>query len=365
MKLHCFSEQLKNALSHADRVTGKNLSLPVLSSVLCIASGKSLKLRATNLSLGIEIELPARVEKEGVVAVSGAVLSGFFANLKVNEEILLEQVGETLLVKGKQAKIQIKTFPYEDFPTIPVVEGSALKIPVKVLLDGFESVQYECAQSDIKPEIASVYVYQEEDILTFVATDSFRLAEKKIKIKGLYGFQPVLIPQKNTIELLRILAGAQEDVAVTASKNILSFSFGGYYVTSRVVDGSFPDYRRIFPKEKTTEAVLLKSELQNAIKTGTLFTDKFNQITLSFDPTKKTAFLSARNTEVGENEMTLDAALTGNPISVVLNYRYIIDCLNAISTDSVAIDFAAENKPILVRGIGDASFIYLIMPMNR
>lgn len=107
MKIQCSSEKVKNALLHAERVTGKNLTLPILSSILCIASGSSLKLRATNLSLGIEIEIPAKVEKEGVVAVSGAILSGFFSTTKVNEEVLFEQIGETLLVKTKQAKIQV------------------------------------------------------------------------------------------------------------------------------------------------------------------------------------------------------------------------------------------------------------------
>ena len=365
MKIQCNSEKLKNALTHAERMTGKNLTLPILSTILCIASEKSLKLRATNLSLGIEIEIPAKVEKEGVVAVSGALLSGFFANSKSGEEVSIEQIGETLHIKSKQAKGQIKTFPYEDFPTIPSIDGDTLKIPAVALLEGLNATYYACAQTDIKPEIASVSVYAEEDTLVFAATDSFRLAEKKVHVKGLYGFQSVLIPQKNTIEIVRILGSASGDVSVKISKNLISLSFDGYYVTSRVVDGAFPDYRRIIPKEKNTEAVLLKAELQNALKTSTLFTDKFNQVTFACNPEKKTAFLYAKNTEVGENETELDAALTGSPISVVINYRYLMDCLNAIASDSVAFEFVSESKPILVKGVGDQSFLYLIMPMNR
>ncbi len=365
MKIQCSSEQVKNALQHAERATGKNLTLPILSSVLCIASGSSLKFRATNLSLGIEIEIPAKVEKEGVVAVSGTILSGFFANSKANEEVSMEQIGETLLVKTKQAKIQIKTFPYEDFPTIPTVEGETIKIPTSAFLDGLESVYYAAAQTDIKPEIGSIYIYPEEDILTFVATDSFRLAEKKIKVKGLYGFQPILLPYKNAVELQRILAGVSGDISFCITKNLLSISFNGYYITSRVVDGVFPDYRKIFPKEKTSEMIILKSELQNAVKTSTLFSDKFNQITISIDPSKKTCVLTAKNSDVGENEANLDAALSGEPISVVINYRYLLDCLNAVPTDSVSLECTAPSRPILAKGVGDTSFLYLIMPMNR
>jgi DNA polymerase-3 subunit beta len=336
-----------------------------LSSVLCIASEKTLTFRSTNLSLGIEIKIPARIEKEGVIAISGALLLGFLNTTKVNEEISLEQIGETLLVKSKQGKIQIKTFPYEDFPTIPVIDAASVKLPTTALLEGLESVYYACAQSDIKPEIGSVYIYPEEDVLTFVATDSFRLAEKKIKIKGLYGFQPVLIPYKNVVELMRILAGVTDESSLCITKNLLSISFPGTYITSRVVDGVYPDYRKIFPKEKNTEAIVLKTELQNAVKTGTLFTDTFNQITLSFNPEKKTSFLTAKNNDIGENESSLDAALTGTPITVVINYRYLLDCLNAIRADSVSLEFTTENRAFTVKGIGDTSFTYLIMPMNR
>ncbi len=365
MKIQCSSEKVKNALVHAERVTGKNLTLPILSSVLCIASGSSLKFRATNLSMGIEIEIPAKVEKEGVVAVSGTILSSFFASSKGNQEVTMEQVGETLLVKTKQARIQIKTFPYEDFPTIPVVEGENIKVPAKAFLEGIQSVYYAAAQTDIKPEIGSVYIYPEEDVLTFAATDSFRLAEKKVKIKGLYGFQPVLIPYKNVVELTRLLGEVDSDVSFTITKNLLSISFNGYYITSRVVDGAFPDYRKIFPKEKTTEMVILKSELQNAVKTSTLFSDKFNQITIDINPSKKSCVLSAKNTDVGENEAELDAALSGEAISVVINYRYLLDCLNAIPSDSVSIECTQPSRPLLVKGVGDTSFLYLIMPMNR
>lgn len=365
MKVSATSEQIKNALVHADRATGKNLTLPILSSVLCIAGNKALTFRATNLSIGVEITIPAKIEKEGVVAVPGALLLGFFNALKRNEEVTLEQIGETLVIKSKQAKVQIKTFPYEDFPTIPTIEGQKVQVPAETLLQGLESVYYACAQSDIKPELGSVYIYPEDNSLTFVATDSFRLAEKKVKVSGLYGFQPVLIPQKNVVELIRILAGVTEPVSLLVGKNLLSMIYGGYYITSRVVDGAFPDYRKIFPKEKNTEVIILKNELIQAIKGTTLFSDTFNQITLTFDPGAKTAFVSAKNSDVGENETSIDATLTGAPISIVINYRYLLDALNAIPVDSISLEFTAENRAFTVRGVGDASFMYLIMPMNR
>lgn len=365
MKLTCSSEKLKTALVHADRVTGKNLTLPLLSCILIIVSGKTIKIRATNLSLGIEIEIPAQIEKEGVIAVSGSVLSTFFTNTKTNETVLLETKGDILFVTTKQSKVQIKTFPYEDFPTIPIVESNTIILPTQIFISGIESVYYACAQTDIKPEIASVLITPNENQLVFVATDSFRLAEKKISSKGLYGFTPILLPFKNIVELLRILNDYQGDLEFRITKNQLSISFNGYYITSRLIDGSFPDYQQIIPKNSTTEIIILKSELQNALKTSTLFTDKLNQVTLTSNPENKKILLSAKNTEIGEQEIELEATLTGKPIVLNLNYRYILDCLNILAVDSVVLKCTEENKPIVLEGIGDNSFVYLVMPMNR
>src|ERR1035437_9890820 len=186
MKLECGIEKIKNAISQVERITGKNLTLPVLNSILFIASGKSLKMRATNLSLGIEIEIPAKIEKEGIAAISGSILAGIFSNIVQNENVLIDGEDDgNIIIKTKKSRIKIKGQPHEDFPTIPVVSGTTFEIESKKLIDGIKSVYYSSALSDIKPEISSVYIYSNEDNLVFVSTDSFRLAEKKVKMKGL------------------------------------------------------------------------------------------------------------------------------------------------------------------------------------
>ena len=128
MRLETEIEKLKNGISQAEKITGKNLTLPILNSVLLIASGKTLKLRATNLSLGVEIEIPAKVEKEGVIAISGSVLSNIVSNVFQNENIQLESTDGNLLIKTKKSKIKIKGQNYEDFPTIPKVLGNNFEL---------------------------------------------------------------------------------------------------------------------------------------------------------------------------------------------------------------------------------------------
>lgn len=365
MKLECGVEKLKDAVLQAERITGKNLTLPILNSILLTASGKSLKLRSTNLSLGLEIEILAKVEKEGVVAVSGSVLAGIFSNISQNEMISIESVDGNILIKTKRNKIKLKGELTEDFPTIPVVTGNSFEIEARKLVDGIKSVYYSSSVSDIKPEISSVFIYKEGQELVFVSTDSFRLAEKKIKMKEIEDIEGIIIPFKNIPEILRVFGDFIGMVKVCFNKNQISFSLDNTYLTSRVIDGIFPDYRQIIPSEFKTEATLLKQDLLNALKLSNIFSDKFNQINLTINPKEKIFELSSQNNDVGENKTFVESALEGSKVELSFNYKYFLDCLQSVSTDSLAVKIVDAAHPILISPISDSSFTYLIMPMNR
>src|SRR3989344_1838208 len=287
MKLECRIEDILDKVLKVERITGKNLTLPILNSILLIADKKSLKLRSTNLSLGVEIEIPAKIEKEGVVAVSGSILSNIFSNVPQNETVHIESVEGNLLIKTKKSQIRLKGQPHDDFPTIPIVSGTSFDIESRKLLDGIKSVYYSSAISDVKPEISSVFMYTNEDNLIFVSTDSFRLAEKRIKIKGLDEIAGILIPYKNISEILRVFAEADSVIKVCFNKNQISFSADRTYLTSRVIDGVFPDYRQIIPKSSETSVVVLKQDLLDSMKISNIFSDKFNQVNLKIAPKEK------------------------------------------------------------------------------
>lgn len=365
MKIECSVEKIKNAITQVEKITGKNLTLPVLSSILLIASGKSLKLRATNLSLGGEIEIPAKVEKEGVLAVSGVVLNSVFSNVSPNENVFLEEKDQNLLVKTKKSQIKLKCNPHEDFPTIPVVSGASFEIDSRKLIEGIKSVYYSSSVSDIKPEISSVFIYTNGDSLVFVSTDSFRLAEKKIKIKGFEEISGLLVPFKNITEIIRVFGETDRVLKVCFNKNQISFSTDGIYLTSRIIDGIFPDYRQIIPKEATTDVVVLKQDLLNALKISNVFSDKFNQVNLKINPKEKILEFSSANNDIGENKTFLDAVLNGEAVELSFNYKYFLDCFQSITTDSVSIKLAGNSKPMVISPVSDTSFTYLIMPMNR
>ena len=365
MKLECQVEKIKNGITQVERMTGKNLTLPVLSSILLIASSKSLKLRATNLSLGVEVEIPAKVEKEGVVAISGTTLGGIFSNISQNESVLISEDNGNLVIKTKKNQIKLKCQPHDDFPTIPRVAGTMFEIESKKFMDGIKAVYYSSSPSDIKPEISSVFIYSNEDSLVFVSTDSFRLAEKKVKVKKIEEIPGILIPYKNISEILRILGEFNGTIEVCFNKNQISFSTENIYLTSRVIDGVFPDYRQIIPKNSETTVVVLKQDLLNALKLSNIFSDKFNQINLTIKPKDKIFELSSLNHEVGENKTYLDAAIEGKDVSLSFNYKYFLDCFQSITTDSLLIKLSSASLPIVVSPVSDPSFTYLIMPMNR
>lgn len=365
MKIECSINKIKNALISVDRITGKNLTLPVLSSILWVATGKTLKLRATNLNIGIEIEIPAIVEKEGVVAVRGDILSSLFSVLQGDLSVVFELINGNLLVKTKNSTILLKSVAHDDFPTIPIVDGEKFSISSKKFIDGIKSVYYSASVSEIKPEIGSIYIYPEDDMLIFTSTDSFRLAEKKIKIKQKLSFNGILIPFKNVIEIIKVFDGLDGDINITLQKNQISFYSENIYLTSRVIDGNFPDYKQIIPKIPTTKIIVLKQDFISSLKISNIFSDKFNQIVLNVKPKNKIFEIESKNTDIGENTTLISGAFSGEDVSVNFNYKYILDCFQSIGGDSLELSLSGNNKPMIIRGVGDPSFMYLVMPMNR
>jgi DNA polymerase-3 subunit beta len=235
-------------------------------------------------------------------------------------------------------------------------------------------VWYASSVSDIKPELSSVYVYYHDGNAIFAATDSFRLAEKKILLKkekdttkGVEGTDlgQILIPFKNIPEIMRVLEGIDDDVTIEVGKNQIAFNYKGLYLFSRVIDGTFPDYKQIIPKETKTEAVLLKQDIINALKISHIFSDKFNQVHVKIFPKSGIFELRTNNKDIGETVYKLDGALTGEDIEMNFNYRYIADCFQSIEADSISLSLSGLNRPMVMRPAGDTSFTYLVMPMNR
>lgn len=368
MKLETFKEDLRLAIAGAERVTGKNLSLPTLSYIMLEAKERGLVVRATNLDLGIEVSLPAKVAETGKLTVSGAVLANFLGNLNKDEKVTLETNLNTLSIVTTHTKSAFNTYPSDDFPSLPKAPSGAsgIKLPTSYLTAGLKAVSYAASNSDIKPEIASVYLYQESGDLVFVATDSFRLAEKRIVLdKKIIEPLSLIIPIKNALEIMRIFEGVGGELVLAATPDQLFLSAGNIFFTSRLVAGVFPDYRQIMPNSAATEVVVLKNDLVNTLKLANIFSDKLNQILFKVAPKNGQFELSSRSSEVGEMASSVEATMEGEEVEANYNARFILDSISSISSDSITITFNTRSRPMALRGVGDQSFTYLVMPLNR
>lgn len=367
MKFELPLQKIKHSLALVERVSGKHATLPVLSCILVEVSKGSVVLRATNLDIGIEVSCVGKTEGEGSVAVPSHILSSFISQLPDQGTVICEVVAGNLLVSSTRSKVTIKTVPADDFPAIPrVAQATESKVSADIFIKGLKSVWYSASVSSVKPELSSVYVYRDNEFLVFVATDSFRLAEKKVQTPSSVTISDLLIPFKNISDIIRILESVNGSVSMKSNKNLISFENEDIYIVSRVVDGVFPDYRQIIPKGYVTEAVALKQDVLNGLKISNIFSDKFNQVRMVIDPKKKIFEIHTKNSDVGENTTTVDAALSGDSMEINFNYRYVADCFQSIDADSVSFQLSGLNRPMVIRPVsGDQTFMYLAMPMTR
>ncbi|MEK7148227.1 MAG: DNA polymerase III subunit beta [Patescibacteria group bacterium] len=366
MKIECIKEQLEEALNKADKIAGKNTTLPVLSGFYLQAQQNSLIIKSTNLDLGISINISVKVTEPGIVVVPAHIITSFISSLSKDRNIILNTKDQVLEIKTTSTKTNIKTLSSEEFPIIPeVTDENTFSIPTRDLVFGIRSVIYAAAIGSIKPELSSVSVTHNGEFLVFAATDSFRLAEKKIRVKKIPNFKQILIPQKNALEIIKIFDKGEEEISITIQEHQMALHSQGVYLTSRIIDGTFPDYRQIIPKETTSSAVVLKQDLINSLKTSLIFSDAFNQLTLKLNPTAKKFELESKNANIGESLHKVDAVLEGEDLSINVNHRYFTDCFQSLITDSISLSFSGQAKPIIVKGVGDTSFLYLVMPMNQ
>ena len=365
MEVTCGYQQLNEAVQVAERLIGKKESLPVFSCILIRATKTTLTVSATNLEAGAEIAIPAKVSEEGIVAVPAYVLSQTI-RASQGEHISLSSDGNTLIFGAKGGKTAINALPHDEFPLLPKTEEDGISIEKQALIEGITSVSYAAAQSMIRPEFASVYLHASQNSLTCAATDSFRLAEKKTTLTAPEEIPETLIPTKNALELVHVLEHMSQDiVTLTVDDGQLSVSADNTYFISRIVDATFPNYTAIIPKTFTTEVTALKVDVLTALRKAKLFSHTTQQVSFSVSPKEKQCVINAQHADIGEMHDTLEAVVEGEDIDIKFNISYLSDCFSSIPQDSVTLRFAGSGKPLVIQGVGDSSFTYLVMPLNR
>lgn len=343
----------------------RSTTLPVLAGILVVAEEKKILLRATNLETAVELTLSGEVKKPGSVVLPASLLRDITTSFSGAGEVNLEHSGDTVTLVSGKAKSTLKTLPQEDFPSLPGVENptTTFAIDGSTLKTLISTVAACASTSSVRPELASVYLSSEAGVVKAVATDSFRLAEKKLSAKGKVGKFSILIPAKNASDLAQTIPDEAVEVKIDDHQCAIVWPSG--VVTTRLVAGSYPDYTQIIPKSFAAEASLLKKDFEAALKRASVFSDTFQKVRLGFDVKDKRLALSARNADVGESLESMPASVSGDSIELSFNHRYLGAALPLITSESITLSAAGIGRPLVIKGVGDASLLYLVMPMNQ
>lgn len=365
MKLKVQVKKMKEFVDRAYVAVSKNNTNQQLKGIYLEARESVLVIRATNISVGYEAKLSAEVEVVGKVLILGDVLTRVLGSISFSENTLAEIYleGNVCNLTTSKHSFNLKTLPADNFPTLPAVEGVSLEVGTHAFVAGLKQTVYAVAKTEIKPEISGVCVCAEDGVLTFVGTDSYRLAERKIENKNIPNLSFIL-PEKNTKDFIRLFDGEIKQGTLSLSKNSLSFAFKEEIFITRLIQGSFPNYRQIIPSSTISQVIFLKSDIQKVLKIVSLFSDKTEQVI--FSAKEGNVVLNAENMDIGAATEEIQATLKGEEgFSIKINSRYFEEFLNNIQDTSVVVKFTAQNKPIIIQGLQDAYYTYLVMPSYK
>jgi DNA polymerase-3 subunit beta len=377
MKLTCTKDNLHQGLSIVSHLTGKNVNLPILQNVLVKAEGGTIRFITTNLEMGISCLVRGKVDEAGETTVPSKLFFDY-VSLLPNDAVGLEGNSEAIKIACGNHKTKINCLAAADFPLVPSVSGNrTCKIPAEDFRAALSQTTFAVASNESRPELTGVVMHfhpgQGEARLTMAATDSYRLSERILPMVTPVAEEwSVIIPSKTLVEVSRILSVFRDDVEsppsieLTVSDSQAVFSYGPVELISRLIEGNYPDYQQIIPKQFHTQAILDREDLIKAVKTASLFskTGLFD-VLLEFDPAAKQLSLKATDAARGENTTTCTADISGQANAVTLNFRYLLDGLNSMSSDQVLFKMIDTGNPCLVNPQGADNHVYLIMPIRQ
>ncbi|MBU4284888.1 DNA polymerase III subunit beta [Patescibacteria group bacterium] len=370
MKIICLQENLKNGLNIVQNITGKNLTLPILNNILLSADQKQLKLSTTNLEMAITSHILCKIEKEGSITIPAKLLVNFINNLP-NKKIEINIKNNIANLKCDNYKSIIKGLDAKDFPIIPKIKSEPiLEIDSFEFKNALEQVINFVSISDIRPEISGIlFDLSNEKRIKFVATDSFRLGEKILNIKSgktkKDDVKSIIIPYKTVQELIRIISNQENNtLKISIENNQILFSLPETQIISRLIEGNYPNYQQLISKQFDTTVVIKREELIKAVKIGSFFSSRINDIRFKVDCKKSLIEVFSQDIELGENSSEIEVETKGKDLEIIFNHKYLLDGLNNINAEKIVISFNGEISPGIIRPEGKEDFTYIIMPIK-
>ncbi len=364
MRFKIHQDTLSKGLTTVSRYTANKGQLPILANILIEADKGGVFLSATNLEMGIRVDIGGMVEVPGSITVPAKNLAEF-VNSWPSGTIELKLKEEKLTVKSSKSQATFATVDALEFPSIPRVEereSRGVEVPSQIFKEISQRVAFAASVDDSRPVLTGVKFIVDSSQLIVVATDGFRLSQKKLEANSSQ-LAPIILPARTIIELSKLAEEETVKMNVVSENNQVIFDLGKTQLTSRILEGNFPDVAKIIPKEFRTQATVDREEMLKAVKSAGIFARENNNIVkclISGDQ----CLVRATGSQVGENEATLDAEVSGDEIQISFNYKYLLDFLNSVSCERILMKFNESVSPAVFMEEKDETLIHLIMPVR-
>jgi DNA polymerase-3 subunit beta len=373
VKITCKQSDLAKGLSIVAHAVSSRSTLPILANIKLTTdqANDRVKLEATDLEKGITCYIPAKVEEPGSTTSPARTISALVDSLRPIELTISVDENHTMSIKGQGTSATIKGMEASEYPEIPTAQGNEepIYIDAEQLKEVIKSVAMAAATDDTRPVLSGVHVETTaSNELVFAAADAFRLAV--MKLDGQYVLEdPIIIPAKTLNELAGILPKeGNVQMIVTPNRSQVLFHTENVDMVSRLIEGTFPNFRAIIPNTHTTRAVIETKEFAAAVKTVTPFArDSSNIARIKIDPdmgTSGTLTIEANAEDIGSNVSTINAAVDGPEQEIIFNVKYLSDVLGVLTTPEVALEVTSAARPGALKPVGASDYTYIIMPMS-
>ncbi len=370
MKLIILKTNLLEAVGIVEKAINNNSNLPILKHFkLEVGKNNKVVFTSTNLELAIQYKTSGKTINEGTAIIPFDVFNNIVRNL-VAEKVIIELKERSLYLTADNYEATIYCGDSEEYPIIPSIQSRkhSIKLSKQDLVESFGQTIIATHYSEIRPEINGVFTNYKNQNLTLAGTDSFRLVERVLKpsqIQSTFNELTITIPLGAVEILLRIVDG-EGDIEFFADENQILFETESTEIISRLVDGTFPDYKSVIPKEIPQEIIASREELANAIKLTRTFSGRANDVTFTVNESKKILEVYSTNNTIGENRYCVPIKIKGKKqdVTIAFNWRYVLDALKMYSGDDVVLGITDSERPVRVSDPTEPSLTYVVMPIR-
>lgn len=371
MKFTCLQENLAKGLQIVSKAIPTKSALPILSNVLLSAEGGRLKLTATNLETYITTFINASVEEEGSITIPSKTLKDYLANLSPNT-LTVNLKDETLFITSDKTKSKFNGITAKEYPELPAAKFGEkfIALDPKVFSAAIALVGFASGVDESRPIFTGVYLKYTGGMLTIASTDGFRLSEKVLSVNTELADFDTIIPSKTVVEVARIFGNSSEPLkfALSEDGNLALFESEDTFVATRVLDGQYPDYKRIIPSQHVVKVTFNSSDFHEAVRLTAIFSkesskDTSSSIKLRIDPEFGIKVTSLA-TEAGEHESIVAAEIEGDMVELVFSSRYLLDALSNVKAEKYILQTNSSSSPCLLKPVELEDFVHIIMPIQ-